>query len=183
MQAVKRSGEATHHVQFVLDDTFAERLRQLRSLVPPLSPLTRQRDLVIDKVRVRLPSAIWRRNGAGGEVDQAEVEDSCMVIAAEGLFNCGAKDRLAKEKLMTHSFAIVRLLELHAERLSGETLFIRNGVFINDESVDSSAGRWVAALQESDQPQLPLPPSDFDTLPGAPLKGAIHAVAPRTGLN
>ncbi len=172
MQAVRRSGEATHYVQLVLDDTFAERLRQLRSLVPPVTTLTKQRDLVIDKVRVRLPTAIWRRNGAGAGEDQTVVDDSCMVIAVEGLFNCGAKERRTKEKLMTHSFAIMRLLELHAERPRGETLFIRNGAFINDESVDSSAGRWVAALQEAEHSQLPLPPSDFDTLPGVPLKTA-----------
>lgn len=181
MQAVKRSGEATHHVQFVLDDTFAERLRQLRSLVPPLTTLTKQRNLIIDKVRVRLPMAIWRRNG--GSEDPTVVDDSSMVIAVEGLFNCGAKDRHAEEKLMTHSFAIVRLLELHAERPSGETLFIRNGIFVNDESVASSAGRWVAALQEIEHARLPLPPSDFDTLPGVPLQRAHHAVALHQGLN
>jgi hypothetical protein len=61
MQVVKRSsGSATHHVEFLMDDNFAERLRQLRSLVPPLGSLNKQRDLVIDKVRVRLPNAIWR---------------------------------------------------------------------------------------------------------------------------
>ena len=29
MQVVKRSGGATHHVEFCMDDNFAERLRQL----------------------------------------------------------------------------------------------------------------------------------------------------------
>jgi hypothetical protein len=67
MQVVKRSsGSATHHVEFLMDDNFAERLRQLRSLVPPLGSLNKQRDLVIDKVRVRLPNAIWR---SGNEID------------------------------------------------------------------------------------------------------------------
>lgn len=183
IQAVKRSGEETHHVQFVLDDTFAERLRQLRSLVPPLTSLTRQRDLVIDKVRVRLPNAIWRRSGGHDTQEPTLVDGSCLVIASEGLFNCGAKDRLAKEKLMTHSFPISRLLELHAKRTEGEPLFIRNGVFINDESVDSSAGRWVAALQDSETAPLPLSPSDFDTLPGPPLKTVGHAKAPGQHLN
>jgi hypothetical protein len=54
MQVVKRSGGTTHHVEFTVDENFAERLRQLRSLVPPLNTLNAQRDLVIDKVRVRV---------------------------------------------------------------------------------------------------------------------------------
>ena len=48
MQVVKRSGGSTHHVEFVMDDIFAERLKQLRSLVPPLNTLNKQRDLNSD---------------------------------------------------------------------------------------------------------------------------------------
>ncbi|GAA4332646.1 hypothetical protein GCM10023165_07350 [Variovorax defluvii] len=166
MQVVKRSGGATHHVEFTMDDNFAERLRQLRSLVPPLNALNRQRDLVIDKVRVRLPSAVWR---LGGE-EAAQVDGSCMVIAAEGFFNCGGKDRSTKEKLVTYTFPIARLLELHAERPAGETFFIRDGVFTNDEPADSSAGRWVASLHEKVEARVPDAPSDFDTLQGVPLR-------------
>jgi hypothetical protein len=50
------------------------------------------------------------------------VDGSCIVIAAEGSFNCGGKDRKTREKLVTYNFAIARLLELHAERTEGETL-------------------------------------------------------------
>lgn len=133
MQVVKRSGGATHHVGFTINDSFVERLRQLRSLVPPLTALNKQRDLVIDKVRVRLPNAVWR---AGAQLEQ-QIEGSCIVIANEGFFSCGGRDRVTKEKLVTYAFSIARLSELHAERPAGETFYIRDGVFTNDEPVDS----------------------------------------------
>ena len=162
MQVVKRSsGSATHHVEFLMDDNFAERLRQLRSLVPPLGSLNKQRDLVIDKVRVRLPNAIWR---TGSQVDHG-VEGSCIVIASEGSFNCGGKDRSTREKLVTYNFSISRLVELHTERPEGETLYIRDGNFANDEPADSPAGLWVALLTEEETVmRIPDAPSDFDTL-------------------
>ncbi|HEX2655134.1 MAG TPA: hypothetical protein VHN11_15980 [Xanthobacteraceae bacterium] len=173
MQVVKRSGGSTHHVEFSMDDNFAERLRQLRSLVPPLNALNKQRDLVIDKVRVRLPSAIWR---CGGDADN-QVEGSCIVIAAEGFFNCGGRDRKTKEKLVTYTFPIGRLIELHMERPAGETFYIRDGIFTNDEPADSASGRWVASLHEMDLTRVseeavrvPDAPSDFDTLQGVPLR-------------
>jgi hypothetical protein len=177
MQVVKRSGGATHHVEFSMDDNFAERLRQLRSLVPPLNGLNKQRDLVIDKVRVRLPTAVWR---CGGDIDSS-VEGSCIVIAAEGFFNCGAKDRKTKEKLVTYTFPISRLIELHVERPAGETFYIRDGIFTNDEPAESAAGRWVASLHELEEMRVPEAPSDFDTLQGVPLRteqGALptHAI-------
>jgi hypothetical protein len=165
MQVVKRSGGAMHHVEFTMDDNFAERLRQLRSLVPPLTALNKQRDLVIDKVRVRLPTAVWR---LGGE-EAAQVDGSCMVIAAEGFFNCGGKDRKTKEKLVTYTFPIARLIELHTERPAGETFYIRDGIFTNDEPANSAAGRWVASLHEIEEMRPPESPSDFDTLQGVPL--------------
>ena len=169
MQVVRRSsGSATHHVEFLMDDNFAERLRQLRSLVPPLGSLNKQRDLVIDKVRVRLPNAIWR---SGNEIDMdGGVDGSCIVIAAEGSFNCGGKDRKTKEKLVTYTFPIARLIELHTERPAGETFYIRDGVFTNDEPANSAAGRWVAALHEMEETRPPESPSDFDTLQGVPLR-------------
>lgn len=164
MQVVKRSsGSATHHVEFLMDDNFAERLRQLRSLVPPLGALNKQRDLVIDKVRVRLPNAIWR---SGNEIAiDGGVDGSCIVIAAEGSFNCGGKDRRTREKLVTYNFSIARLIELHGERPEGETLYIRDGVFANDEPAESPAGRWVASMHELEVVmRVPDAPSDFDTL-------------------
>lgn len=168
MQVVKRSGGTTHHVEFVMDDNFAERLRQLRSLVPPLNSLNKQRDLVIDKVRVRMPSAVWRY---GSDID-SQVDGSCIVIASEGYFNCGAKDRKTKEKLVTYTFPIARLLELHMERPTGEVFYIRDGIFTNDEPAESAAGRWVQSLHELEEMQLrpPEASSDFDTLQGVPLR-------------
>ncbi len=166
MQVVRRNGEPAHHVEFTLDDNFAERLRQLRTLVPPLTGMNRSRALVIDKVRARLPSAIWRcgasTDGHGGNL----VEGSCIAIGAEGLFNCGAKDSESKEKFVTYTFAISRLIELHVERPSGETFFIRHGIFANDEPADSSAGRWMARLQDMEQARLSDGPSQFGMLPG-----------------
>lgn len=187
MQVVKRSGGATHHVEFTMDDNFAERLRQLRSLVPPLNTLNKQRDLVIDKVRVRLPTATWR---CGGDLD-SQVEGSCIVIASEGYFNCGGRDKKTKEKLVTYTFPIGRLIELHLERPAGETFYIRDGIFTNDEPADSASGRWVASLHEMDVPRAPeeavrIPdaPSDFDTLQGVPLRSEQGALPGRgIGLN
>jgi len=175
MQVVKRSsGSATHHVEFLMDDNFAERLRQLRSLVPPLGSLNRQRDLVIDKVRVRLPNAIWR---TGSQVDHG-VEGSCIVIASEGFFNCGGKDRNTREKLVTYNFSISRLVELHAKRAEGETLYIRDGNFANDEPADSPAGLWVASLTEEETVmRVPDAPSDFDTLHELTLRPEQRAAA------
>jgi hypothetical protein len=149
----------------MLDDNFAERLRQLRSLVPPLTGLNMQRDLVIDKVRARLPSAIWRCGGGADGSEANAVEGSCIVIAAEGSFNCGGKDRKTREKLVTYNFSIARLVELHAERPEGETLYIRDGTFANDEPADSAAGRWIASMHELEVVmRVPDAPSDFDTL-------------------
>ena len=180
MQVVKRSGSGNHYVEFTLDDQVAERLRQLRSLVPPLTNLNKQRDLVIDKVRVRLPSAVWR---CGGDPD-SEVDGSCIVIAAEGFFNCGGKDRQTKEKLVTYTFPISRLLELHQERPAGETFYIRNGIFTNDEPATSSAGRWVAALHELQVSRAADGSSDFDTLQGVPIRTAQAALSTHSmGLN
>ncbi len=164
MQVVKRSGGATHHVGFTINDSFVERMRQLRSLVPPLTSLNKQRDLVIDKVRVRLPNAVWR---TGAQLEE-EIEGSCIVIANEGFFSCGGRDRRTKEKLVTYAFSIARLCELHAERPAGETFYIRDGVFTNDEPVDSPAGRWVASLHELEEMRVPDVPSDFDTLQSLP---------------
>jgi hypothetical protein len=177
MQVVKRSsGSATHHVEFLMDDNFAERLRQLRSLVPPLGSLNRQRDLVIDKVRVRLPNAIWR---SGNEIDMdGGVDGSCIVIAAEGSFNCGGKDRKTREKLVTYNFSIARLLELHAERSEGETFYIRDGVFANDEPAESPAGRWVISMHELETVmRVPDAPSDFDTLHDLTLRPEHQQIA------
>ena len=142
MQAMKRVSATTHHVVFAVDDSFIERMRQLRSLVPPLSPLNRQRDLVIDKVRVRLPNAVWR---AGNEV-MADIAGSCMVVATEGVFSCGAKDQRSRDKLVTHTFPISRLIELHASRPMDETLFIREGVFANEEAPGSESRDWMASV-------------------------------------
>ncbi|VWX63586.1 conserved hypothetical protein [Burkholderiales bacterium 8X] len=186
MQVIKRTGGGNHHVEFTLDDNFADRLRQLRSLVPPLTGLTKQRDLVIDKVRVRLPSAIWRCSGDIASEVSNDVDGSCIVIAAEGFFNCGGKDRNSKEKLVTYTFPIARLLELHAERPVGETFYIRNGVFTNDEPANSSAGRWVASLHDIAESRAGDNASDFDTLQGVPLRAGDSSVAMhshRMGLN
>ncbi len=183
MQVVKRSGEAAHHVEFTLDDNFAERLRQLRSLVPPLNTLSKQRDLVIDKVRARLPSAIWRCGDYAEGRDGTLVDGSCIVIAAEGSFNCGAKDCRTREKLATYTFPIGRLIDLHAERPSGEAFFIRNGIFINDEPADSAAGRWVTALHEIEHSRLPEGPSHFDTLSGEAPATDHQPVGARAAVN
>lgn len=168
MQVISRTGDLTNHVEFRLDDGFAERLHQLRSLVPPLNNLNRSRDLVIDKVRVRLPSAIWRCEGSGEEV--SVVEGSSIVVASEGFFNCGAKKRSSREKLVTYTFPIARLIELHHTRADGETFFLRNGLFTNDEPPESNAGRWASMLHAHDPAARGFESStDFDSMPSEPM--------------
>lgn len=167
MQVISRSGDAAHHVEFTLDDAFAERLNQLRSLVPPLSNLNRHRDLVIDKVRVRLPSAVWRCDGVGET--STVVDGSSIVVATEGFFNCGAKKRATREKLVTYTFPIQRLIELHHNRPNGETFFLRNGIFTNDEPPESNARRWSAMLHAADPARGFEASTDFDTVSGVPL--------------
>lgn len=177
MQVISRSGDATHHVEFTLDDAFAERLNQLRSLVPPLNNLNRHRDLVIDKVRVRLPSAVWRCDGVGET--STVVDGSSIVIATEGFFNCGAKKRATREKLVTYTFPIQRLLELHQTRPNGETFFLRNGIFTNDEPPESNARRWSSMLHTADPARGFETSTDFDTMSGAPLMpGDAASTAP-----
>jgi hypothetical protein len=149
MQVVRRSSSsnANRQVEFQLDDNFAERLRQLRTLVPSLGSLSKHRDLVIDKLRMRLPNAVWR---AGNEVDSA-VEDSCMVIASEGSFNCGGKNPKTREEMMTYRFPVQRLIELHVERPQSETFFICDGVFANEQPSDSALGRWITLMHELEE--------------------------------
>ena len=176
MQVISRSGDAAHHVEFTLDDAFAERLHQLRSLVPPLNNLNRHRDLVIDKVRVRVPSAIWRCDGQGETV--TVVDGSSIVVATEGYFNCGAKKRATREKLVTYTFPIARLIELHQTRPNGETFFLRNGIFTNDEPPESNARRWSSMLHTPEPPRGFESATDFDTMPGVPLAASDSVAQP-----
>lgn len=160
MRLVLPMGGAPRHVEFRMDQGFAERLRQLRTLVPMTTSLNRQRDLVIDKVRVRLPSAVFRRLDA-----EIKISGPCLVVSNEGIFHCGAKDVENGHKLLSCTFPITRLIELNAQRPAGETFFIQSGFFINDEPSETEAGRWLASLHATDA--LPTEgASDFDTLHG-----------------
>lgn len=164
MRLVHPIGGAPRTVEFRIDDAFIERLRQLRTLVPTPTSLNRNRDLVIDKVRVRLSSALWRR------VEMPlRASSSCLVVSNEGVFHCGAKDSESGHKLMSCSFSIARLMELHEQRPAGETLYIYSGFFINDEPTESEAGRWVAQMHAIESHvQMAEGSSDFDTLHGTP---------------
>lgn len=172
MRLVLPVGGAPRHVEFRIDLGFAERLRQLRTLVPMTTSLNRQRDLVIDKVRARLPSAVWRRAEA-----EIRVSGACLVVSNEGIFHCGAKDVDQGHKLLSCTFPISRLIELNASRPAGETLFIQSGFFINDEPAESEAGRWLAAVHAFEhQASAPEGASDFDTLHGAPPSAQLGLV-------
>lgn len=168
VQVISRPGDAANHVEFTFDDAFAERLDQLRAMVPPLTALTRQRDLVIDKLRVRLPSAIWRCGGPGEAA--TPVDGSSIVVAAEGYFNCGAKTQADQKRLVTYPFPIARLIELHQTRPAGEVFFLRNGIFTNDEPPESNARRWSTLLHAQDPAPSLEPPTGFDTVHGVPLQ-------------
>jgi hypothetical protein len=155
MHVVNRSSSsnANRQVEFRLDDDFAERLRQLRTLVPSPGTLSRYRDLVIDKLRMRLPNAIWRL----GNDDDPAVEDSCMVISPKGSFNCGGRNRKMREELVTYGFPVQRLIELHVERPHGETFFIYDGVLANEQPSESPLGRWVTLMRELEALRISMP--------------------------
>ena len=171
MRLVLPVGGAPRHVEYRIDHTFIDRLRQLRTLVPMITSLNRQRDLVIDKVRVRLPSAVWRRVDAG-----IRVSGSSLVVSNEGIFHLGAKDVDNGHKLLTCTFPISRLIDLHAQRPAGETLYIQSGFFINDEPAETEAGRWVAAVHAIEEGGMVIPEgaSDFDTLHGVPARPDLN---------
>ena len=95
---------------------------------------------------MRVPNAVWRLSEA---VDSG-VECSCMVIASEGSFSFGGRNRKTQEEVGTYRFSIQLLLELHAERPQGETFFIYDGVFANEQSSESASGRWVTLMHELD---------------------------------
>ena len=163
MRLVLPVGGAPRHVEYRIDDSFIERLRQLRTLVPMATSLTRARDLVIDKVRVRLSSAVWRR------VDtEIHVAGSSLVVSSEGIFHCGGRDLDNGHKLLSCTFPISRLVDLHAQRPAGETLYIQSSFLINDEPAETEAGRWVASMHTTDGAAIPQGASDFDTLHGVP---------------
>ena len=160
MRLVMPMGGTPRHVEFRIDASFCERLRQLRTLVPLATGLNRQRDLVIDKVRARLPNSVWRRADT-----PIGVTGACLVVSSEGVFHCGAKEVEGGYKLLGCTFPISRLSELHAGRPVGETFFIQSGFFINDEPAESEAGRWAAKLHGIEGAvAVPEGASDFDSL-------------------
>lgn len=170
MRLVSPVGGTPRHVEFRIDLAFVERLRQLRTLVPALTSLNRQRDLVIDKVRVRLQTAVWRRAQA-----EIRVASSCLVVTNEAVFHCGARDIENGHKLLSCSFPISRLIDLNAQRPTGETLYIQSGFFINDEPPETEAGRWVAAKHAAlEATAVPESASDFDTLHGMPARAGVE---------
>jgi hypothetical protein len=121
MQAVPRTGDVAWYVEFTIDNDFVERLRQLRSLVPAYSSMSKKRDLVIDKVRARLREARWQPSRAV----QADIDGSCIVFAADGTFSCAAKNRATEERLQTYYASIEDLLIQHESLPASETLLIR----------------------------------------------------------
>jgi hypothetical protein len=121
MQAVPRAGDVAWYVEFTIDNDFVERLRQLRSLVPAYSSMSKKRDLVIDKVRARLREARWQPSRAV----RADIDGSCIVFAADGTFSCAAKNRATEERLQTYYASIEDLLIQHESLPASETLLIR----------------------------------------------------------
>ena len=122
MAAVNRAGTWwSHQVEFQIDRCFVERLQQLRSLVPPLNALTTRRDLVIDKVRSRLPTARWRNHLN----EDVPVEGSCLVVASDGTLSCAARCLGTRDRLQTLALPIAELVELDRLTSPGVVLIIR----------------------------------------------------------
>jgi hypothetical protein len=102
-------GDTLFEVSFTISADFLDRLRQLRSLVPPVTSLTSHRDLIIDKVRARLPNAAWRSTRG----DRYSVSGSSLVVASDGTMSCAAKLSVARIRVGTHALSIDGLIHLH----------------------------------------------------------------------
>lgn len=176
MAVMQSGGSSPRQVEFTLDDAVAERLRQLRSLVPPATGLRLQRDLVIDKVRARLATAVWRRLG-----EPVTVSGSCIVVSSDGVFHCGAKELRSQAKLLSCTFPIERLVDLHAQRPDGEIFVIRDGRLLNDEPAEADAQQRLLQFAHTEPPRPLESASDFDTLQGLPLQASALVMAPQAG--
>lgn len=110
-------------VELVVDDYFVERLQQLRRLVKPVTPLMSQTNLIIDKVRARLPSAVWRSANA---LD-SQVGGSSLVVSCDGTFSCTAKHMASRIRLHSVPVAIADLEALHKSRPVSEVIYATHG--------------------------------------------------------
>lgn len=126
MQVAQVASGTAWHVEFTINSDFAERLRQLRSLVPAATGRISQRDLVIDKVRARLRKANWRSSAGSNPV----VDGSCIVFSSNGTFSCVAKNRDTREQLRTFEASVEEVLALHASRPIEEILYVGAGVVL-----------------------------------------------------
>lgn len=109
----RRGATGAFRVEFNLDRTFVERMQQLRSLVPPVRNLTAHRDLEIDKVRARIPTAQWWDNA-----ERLPVDKSSVVLSSDGDFVCLATARRTLQ-LCTASIPVARIVQLESMRMGG----------------------------------------------------------------
>lgn len=134
MQVAQSTNTLGWHVEFTIDDDFAERLRQLRSLVPMVTGRLAQRDLVVDKVRARLRKAHWRPS----DDTESPIDGSCIVFSSDGTFTCVAKLRATREQLRTYSASIAEVLAMHSDRPASETLYIGAGRVLSTAGLGTS---------------------------------------------
>jgi hypothetical protein len=147
-----------------MDDNFAERLRQLRSLVPPLKPQQAARPG--DRQGARAPAECHLALRATKSTS-IRVDGSCIVIAAEGSFNCGGKDRKTKREARHVQLLDFARLHRAARRAPAKARPSTSATASSPTTSrpKSPAGRWVASMHELETVmRVPEAPSDFDTL-------------------
>lgn len=109
----RRGATGAFRVEFNIDRTFVERMQQLRSLVPPVRNLTAHRDLEIDKVRARMPTAQW-----WDSAERLPVDKSSVVLSSDGDFVCLATARRTLQ-LCTASIPVARIVQLESMHMGG----------------------------------------------------------------
>lgn len=129
-----RGGDVSWQVELVVDDYFIERLQQLRRLVKPVTPLMAGTNLIIDKVRARLPSAIWHPSNG---LDR-EVVGSSLVVSSDGTCSCTAKHIASRVRLHSVPVAIDDLEALHKSRPEDEVIYVSQGTI--DARSDQAPG-------------------------------------------
>jgi hypothetical protein len=113
----------TWQVEVRCDDYFIERLQQLRRLVPPVTPLMAGTNLIIDKLRARLPQAVWRASADLG----GAVESSSVVVSADGTFSCSAKHIGMRMRLYSIPVSIADFEAVHKSRPPGDVIYVSQG--------------------------------------------------------
>ncbi len=141
----------TWQVDLLFDDYFIERLQQLRRLVQPVTPLMAGTNLIIDKLRARLPRAVWRASADLG----SEAESSSVVVSSDGTFSCSAKHVAMRMRLHSIPVSIADFEAVHRSRPPGDVIYVSQGTIDARSQADLASG--FDAEQRADLDRDPPP--------------------------